>query len=165
MSARCLISLGFSMFVLSSASAQEEPARAVWGRFETPAEAAAWKTNDTTFEPSEKFVTEGAHSARLHFHKYTGARGAQEWPSVSAHAAQNLFPTDWSAWGALALDISNGSSESERIAIEIRDKANKNGWVSSYIVPPNGTATGRGAAAGNVGRRRGGGRSSPEGDP
>ncbi len=136
-SAALLLATGLTLFPLTSAIAQNQPARAVWGRFETPSEVAAWRTSAVTIESSDKFATEGAHSARIHFRKYTGAPGEEEWPRISAPAGQ--FPADWSGWGALALDVSIASSESERVAIEIRDTAGRNGAVFSYIVPPNGT--------------------------
>jgi hypothetical protein len=121
--------------------AAEPQAVLTWGRFESAAEVAAWKTLGTTFEPSTKLVTEGASSARLHFRKYAGEPGEDQWPRVTAFATANLYPADWRDWGAVALDVSTDAIETVPFSIEIRDTVGRNGWYAPYTVPPESTVT------------------------
>jgi len=127
------------LLIVPSALAADESVLLRWGRFESKAEVAKWRKLDVTFEQSTKFVTEGRFSARLHFHRYTGAKGEAQWPRVTAFSADGLYPKDWSRWRAVALDLTADTPEGAIVSIEIRDRKNKNGWSQPFPLPPQST--------------------------
>ncbi len=120
--------------------AETTPARLRWADFETDAEIARWKPLGTRFQRSSEFVTSGRSSARIHFSRYTGAKGEAQWPRVTAYADDGLYPPDWSGWAALAFDAATdaGDNESVTVSVEIRDRRGRNGWTGAYTLPPHG---------------------------
>lgn len=115
------------------------PAVLCWSGFESADETAKWKSLGTTFEQSPKFATEGKSSARLQFRKYQGETGEDQWPRVTAFQTSVGYPADWSPWGAVAFDLTTDSTEDVNLALEIRDTAGKNGWVTRITLRPAAT--------------------------
>ena len=120
----------------SAACAADERAVWTWASFETDAEVAKWKPLDTQLERATKFATDGRHSARLRFHKYSGAAGEAQWPRVTAFGSDGAYATDWSGWAAVALDLTTDAPQGTGVSIEIRDTAGKNGWHAPYALQP-----------------------------
>ena len=138
MKTRALFHLGCCAAALALCALARADDRAIltWAGFETDAEVARWQTLGTRFERATKFATEGQRSARLHFVRYAGAQGEDQWPRVTAFGDKGLYPTDWRNWAAVALDLATDAPQSVTISLEIRDTAGKNGWYTSYSIQP-----------------------------
>ncbi len=124
---------------IAAAAGPAHPAVKRLAGFESRAEIARWKTLDTRFTLSSRFVTQGRHSARLDFHRYRGASGEAAWPRVTAYAGAGIYPQDWSGWGAVAFDAATDANDNRIIdfSVEIRDARGHNGWTRNYILVPN----------------------------
>ena len=114
----------------------QDAAVLTWGRFEAETEAGAWTPLSCSFACAEKFATEGKFSGRIHFRRYAGEKGEDQWPRVTAFSDRVPYPTDWTRWAALAFDLATDAPQGARVSLEIRGTRGKNGWYTPYSLPP-----------------------------